>query len=500
MILKEFLVQLGFKVNEAGLAKFNDGVTSASARVGLLAGAVSAASLAVFAGVNSMANKLDELADVAGRIGVTVEEIDKLGYAAALNDSSIDAMTQSLEGLARTAGLAANGLGRGAKVFDKLGINVKDSNGKLKNTADLMREVGEAIKPLEKGEQTALLSRLGIDKTLAATLTSDLSALFAEYERINQAAGFIPDEAAKEASQYEDALNKLKHVFGVISKTVASKFFKKFTDGFKKLTDELIVAMPKIIPVVTSVANVILMLMGAIFDVFRAIFRVITPVISAFLRINSAMGGLPAIILGVVAAWKLLNLGFLASPIGAVIALAAGIALLADDLLTFLRGGKSLINWGNPVASVLATVAAAVLGAAAAFGIFKAAMIAFNAVAGMNPLALAVKALVVGAALVIANWGTVKKWFSDFFGWFSDKFKTISGAIGSVFGGGAPALAPSPTSAASVGSAQGGNTVNAKTEIIVNGAGDPKAVGATVAGLQKSVNSDTVRNFAGAAR
>ena len=498
MILKEFLIQLGFKINEAGLSKFNDGVASASAKVGLLAGAVSAASLAVFAGVNSMAKKLDELSDVAGRIGVTVDEIDKLGFAAALNDSSIEAVTQSLEGLAQVAGLAANGLGRGAKVFQKLGINVKDGNGKLKNTADLMREVGEAIKPLEKGEQTALLSRLGIDKTLAATLTSDLSTLFAEYERINKAAGFIPDEAAKEASNYEDALNKLKHVFDVIGKTVASKFFKKFTEGFKNLTETLIQNMPRIIPAVTAVANAILTAGSIVVDVLQAIFNVVARVIGWFSSLNEASGGLAGKILLVAAAWKFLNLSFLASPIGMVVALGAAIALLIDDFLGFKEGANSLIDWSLWEPGITAaTQAIQSFGALivsvfdVAFGVIDFFVKLINGdFAGAWDSLTAIFNSVISVATNL--WGILKG--------IGEALGNFAGASVAVAQG-APVLTPSPQAAASIGTAQqGGNTVNAKTEIIVNGAGDPKAVGTAVAGMQKSVNSDTVRNFSGAAR
>ena len=58
-----------------------------------------------------------------------------------------------------------------------------------------------------------------------------------------------------------------------------------------------------------------------------------------------------------------------------------------------------------------------------------------------------------------------------------------------------PALTPSPAQAASMSQTTQQNVqLNAKTEITVNGAGDPVAVGNQVAGKQNQVNADLVRH------
>lgn len=52
-------------------------------------------------------------------------------------------------------------------------------------------------------------------------------------------------------------------------------------------------------------------------------------------------------LLGVVAAWKTINMVMMASPIGVVLMLIAAIALLIDDYQSWKKGSKSLINWGQ---------------------------------------------------------------------------------------------------------------------------------------------------------
>jgi len=147
-------------------------------------------------------------------------------------------------------------------------------------------------------------------------------------------------------------------------------------------------------------------------------------------------------------------------------------------------------------------------------------MSVFNAVMAANPIGLvvlAIIALIAAGALLVANWAAVKDWFAGFFGWFQDKIDALVGAFKGVAGffglggaeagadvgesgkGGSASLIPSPQAAATV---QGGVSQNMqqKTEIVVNGSGDPAATAAAVGREQNRVNADMARNMAGATR
>ena len=47
-----------------------------------------------------------------------------------------------------------------------------------------------------------------------------------------------------------------------------------------------------------------------------------------------------------IAAWKMLNLAFLTTPLGMLITGLAGIVALVDDYLTYMEGGESLFRLG----------------------------------------------------------------------------------------------------------------------------------------------------------
>jgi hypothetical protein len=69
------------------------------------------------------------------------------------------------------------------------------------------------------------------------------------------------------------------------------------------------------------------------------------------------------------AAWRLLSAGFLATPMGMLVAGLMAIVALVDDYLTFMEGGESYFDW-SPWADTIETVRKALSGAISAVGRF----------------------------------------------------------------------------------------------------------------------------------
>lgn len=552
-VIKEFLVGLGFQVDEAGLKKFDEGIKSASLKVAAFGAASVAAAGAVVAFVGSVANRLDAIGDTADRIGTTAEELMRLQYVATLSGSSAEAAASAMENLGRIAGEASQGIGRGAKVFADLGLSAKDASGNLKPTSQLLAEVGDKIKDLSRQEQVAVLSKLGIDPSMIGAITGGMQELAGEFDALYKAAGVDLNQAAEASGAFNDALDRLSMTFDAVKTAVAIKFMPQIARGIDTVRQFLVQNLPKIIGAVQPIFSLILRIAEAFITLAARIGSGIATILGWFVKMNDATDGWAGYLLAAAAAWKFLNLSFLATPLGILLSLAAVVALLIDDFLTFKEGGDSLIDWGSGFGIVMQGVTAILAGllaglvavkaaifakaAAIAFaqgamaawtaavgvfntvmGVAKIVMAAFNAVMAANPIGLVVLAiagLIAAGYLLIENWETVKGWFSGFFDWILagfNKVKEIGGAIAEFFGfggsqnaakatganTGAPSLAPSPQAAAAV---TGGNqNVNQQTQIVVQGAGSPDATARAVAGQQNRVNADMARNMRGAAR
>jgi phage-related protein len=498
-VIKEFLVGLGFKIDEAGLSKFSSGITNATIAVGAIGTAAVAAAGAITAFVSGVADKFDAVGDLADRVNTTVESVMRLGYVATLTGSSVEAANSSIENLSRIAGEAALGLGRGAKVFQDLGLSAKDSNGNLKDTSVLMAEIGDKIKDMGRGEQLAVLSKLGIDPTMINALTTDVSGLAAEFDQLYKNAGIDANKAAEQSGEFNDSMDRLKMTFDAIKSAVGLKFMGQVKNGIDTLRKFLVENMPKIINAVTPVINVVLRIAEAFIKIVGRVGSAIGAIIGFLVKVNDATDGWAGYILAAAAAWKFLNLSFLATPIGMILSLAAAIALLVDDFLTWKEGGDSLIDWSAwepAITSAMAAIGALRDLLASAFTVMFAAVDALIKLlmGDFSGAWNAVGELVNGVIGIFTSaWDAIKK--------LGEGIGNFVGAVAGFFGGGSapkPALTPSPQAAAAV---TGGNqSISQQTQIVVQGSSNPDATARAVAGQQNRVNADMARNMKGAAR
>jgi hypothetical protein len=460
-VIKQFLVGLGFDVDQSSLSSFTKTLGGSVLAVTAIGTAINAAGAAVVHFVSEIAGSLDSLSDFAELVGEDASAVSELEAVATIADSSVAAVRSSLQGLSSMAGQAALGVGRGAMVFKKLGIEARDASGNVKTASALMAEVGDRIKGLSHAEQIAFTSKLGIDPTLIKTLTGNYEEIRAEHRKVYESLGVDINKAAAAGSDFVDSQNRLKSVLKAIYEAVGVKLMPQIRRGMDTLREKLIANLPRIADAAVPILDILLRILEATVTFGGRAAEGIGAALGWFNKFNNAAKGIPGIIIGIVAAWKLLNLSFLASPIGAVIALATGIGLLVDDYLTWKEGGKSLIDWSKWGPQIeMATKAVTLLGDAINF-----------LADGFISLVSAGAQLGSGVISKIAGW----------------------------FGGGAGAsLTPSPAASAALGG--NSSSLNQKVEINVAGATDPAATGRAVGGAVARANADAARNLQGATR
>lgn len=546
--IKEFLVGLGFKVDEAGLAKFSAGIASASLRVTALAAATTAAAGVIVAGVQKIAADFDQMDKLATQFRTTADAIDEFADAAGILGIKEETAVEGLRNLDRAIVDTSMDMGRAKAVFADLGITVKDAAGNLKPTTEVMAELAEKFKGMERGKQIRVMERLGLDPSLLKLFNADMVALRAEMEAIDKAAGLDFGQAMAESKAFmeiwramQQEIQKWKLLFKTTMESASVKLMPKFRAQIRAITDAMINFRRKVMDNLPKAIEAIMPIIGVIMRIAEAFIKITARIASGamtiigwLLKLNEFTGGWAGYILAAAAAWKYLNLAFLKTPLGMLLSLAAVVALLIDDFLTFKEGGDSLIDWGSGFGIVMQGVTAALTGFLAYIALSKAAVIAMtvatnawaaataiangimsaariavlllNLVLYANPIMLvvaAVAALIAAGVLLIQNWDTVKQWFSSFFDWLLAGFSKVAewgGKVASVFGfgGGAPASAPSPQAQAAV--AGNGQNVNQQTQIVVQGSTDPAATARAVSGEQGRVNADMARNMRGAAR
>ncbi len=337
-------LRVGALVDFASLSVAEKAVGSSSDKIVNLAkwagAAIAAGSVAV--AIQRTADKFNDLGDVVSRVGnATVKELDRLGYVAELTGSDANTATASFENLSRTIGEAAQGIGRGALVFEKLGLSAKDAQGNVKTTTQVLDEIKVKIKDLSKAEQSAYIQRLGLDRSMIGMLTSDTTEIIDQYNKRTEALGINVDEAAELGAKYNDAIKVTERGFDDIITAFVLRVLPSITTAIErvsKLIDENAGLINSYVEPIAAAVSI-----GA---------DLVTGFITGVGKLFKVLGKWPVYIGAVTVAWKLLNAVFKVSPIGRIITLVMGlvtaIGLLIDDYETWKEGGKSLFGdlWG----------------------------------------------------------------------------------------------------------------------------------------------------------
>ncbi|MEO0753952.1 MAG: lytic transglycosylase catalytic, partial [Pseudomonadota bacterium] len=341
--IREFLVKLGFKVDESGQKKFIDGVFGASLKVAELGVAVKTASTAVVASVTVIANQMEALYFASQRTGAAVENIQALGFAAAQMGSTAEAAKGSLESLARFMRTSPGASG----LIQSIGVQTQDANGRLRDTTEILSDLGKQFANMPYYRANAYAQALGIDEKTLMALREGMGEFGDDYKDMLAKAGLDSQEAAKSSHEFMVQIRSLGSAFMILSQKVAASLSGKMSGDIKRFREALVENFGRIANIIGKVVEGILTLSDIISTLALRGMQAIGAVVDWFNGLDDTTKILIETAGGLLVAWKLLSAGFLATPIGRLVALGTAILALYDDYKVWKEGGKSLIDWGE---------------------------------------------------------------------------------------------------------------------------------------------------------
>jgi hypothetical protein len=155
----------------------------------------------------------DQINKMSQKVGVSVESLSTLKYAAELSDVSLESLGTGLKKLSVNMLDTQTGTGEAKDAFKALGISVTDTRGNLKGTEDVLLELAERFSGMEDGAgKTALAVKLfgRAGAELIPFLNqgrSGIAALTAEAEKLGIK---MSGETAKAAETFNDNLTSLR--------------------------------------------------------------------------------------------------------------------------------------------------------------------------------------------------------------------------------------------------------------------------------------------------
>lgn len=208
--------QRAFGAVRSGLKRVSGSILNVrTALVGLAAGA----------GLKQFATQIDDLAKASSRLGITVNELQSLQFAASQTGASSEELEKGLTRFSRSISEASSGIGTGLRAFEALGVTVTDTAGNLRPTNELLSEVSDRLATIESPADRVriafdLFGRSGVN--LVNTLqngSGELTKLRAEFNAVTME---LTGPQAKAVEEANDRFDKLGRVLGSIGQQVTA--------------------------------------------------------------------------------------------------------------------------------------------------------------------------------------------------------------------------------------------------------------------------------------
>ncbi|CAI0818517.1 lytic transglycosylase [Serratia proteamaculans] len=339
--IKDFLISLGFDIDEAGGRKFEAVVSGVTLNVIKMGVAVEAAALTVVGFTTKIASGLDKLYWQSQRTGATANNIRAIGYAFSQAGGSVEGFNGTLDNVARFLRSTP-----GAEGFLRnLGIQTRDANGNLRDTAQLVTLVGDKLAKMPYYRANQYAQILGIDENTLLAMRRGVQGFTADYQGMLQATGFDSQKAAEQSNKFMTQMRGLTGLFGIMRDKIGGNLAGGLAGNLERFRKNILLNFPKIEGTITAVLKKVLSLADSIMTLVYRGVQGVGDLIKWWDKLDSGTQRLIQVLGGLLVAWRVLNSAFLTSPIGIISALAASLVLLYDDYKTWKEGGNSLIDW-----------------------------------------------------------------------------------------------------------------------------------------------------------
>jgi len=252
-------------------ARSMDTLAKEAGKIGLALGAsVSAGAAALGLMIKASLDAADASSKLAQSIGITTEDLSALTYAADLSGLSQKDLAVEMAKLTKHAGDAASGVQGAADVYKAMGIAVTDSNGNLRNTAEILADVAEKFASYENGaEKTALAQRIFGESgaKLIPFLNNGRDGLQQMADEASKLGLILTTESGVAAEKFNDSLTRLAKVQTGFTNNLTQALLPALefvsndlnnaalrTNGFKDATVDLVQLLSKLLVPLEAVA------------------------------------------------------------------------------------------------------------------------------------------------------------------------------------------------------------------------------------------------------
>jgi hypothetical protein len=380
-------------------------------------GAVVEGARAIFELTKRTAEYGVEARHAADKSAMSIEEIQKLQFAAKMLDVDSDSLGETMFRFNQHVVSAALGSKREERALRAMGVQIKDTHGQLKPLYELFLEFSDAFSKMDPRKANfAAFTMLGRGGVQSIPLLKQGSAALLAFGKEAEELGVIMDDDT--ADKAEGFLQHMKLVGFAIDglKTRLGIQLMPAMDAFLvKLKDVIVHLQPTAIKGFSDALGQLLAQLPAILTLFTQFIQAVANAVPTVVKFTNSVGGVNGVMK--------IFVGILATQ--ALVALGQFIFMIAS-------GGASLVRFIGLMTSLIEL--------SAGVRTFAGAMLLLDLAMEANPIGvvvLAVTALIaaiaavgVGVYLIYKNWSGITAWFKGVWDTvekvFADGWKRIS--------------------------------------------------------------------------
>ena len=267
-IIKEFLVALGFKVDDKKLKDFTGSIDRATKFVGKLAVGMETLATAATTAVVKVSEQFENLYYASQRLQDTVEDIRGFSFAMGQVGSTGKAGLQAMENVAEF--LRSNPGGQG--LFQAWGIQLKYVNGQAQVTSQTMDQLAAVFRKMPYYQAKQYAGMLGIDPSALQAMLRGTEEAQKRASAIFRRMGVDQDQAALASKNLMNDFRELLLVLTVGMDKIVLRVQPVFDEIVRGLEDldrvtrgwstGLIVLAAALLPLLTVLDPVVVLVLG----------------------------------------------------------------------------------------------------------------------------------------------------------------------------------------------------------------------------------------------
>ena len=186
---------------------------------------------------------------MADRIGIGVEEMQRLSHAFDLGGVAVGQSQRAMLYFTARIGEATRGTGEAADMFKAMGIAIKTADGEVKTSGDLFYEVADAMHQQESPAKRAYAAQIlfGRAGRQMVKVLSEGSDMIKEHGDAMDQYRIISEQEGRAAEEYIDNQLRMKQAIQGVQHAIGAELIPKLSEATVKIKEWITENNPRIV-------------------------------------------------------------------------------------------------------------------------------------------------------------------------------------------------------------------------------------------------------------